>query len=162
VTANGIQWPEVITAVVAVVSAPLAIFALFQTRSTLKEQTVSNDLQTILAIWERLDAHWVRFRTASTDAQKTFEFGQLTSYYELACGLFRDDMLATDAARTLKEHLRDILPAMLKHPEFAARFKALATKKDTFANIKWFRKMYCGRRRTRLQAVRPKARLSPS
>ena len=130
----GAQWWEAVPAVFA----PAVLVALYQTAKALKAQAAASDLQTVLNLWERFDALWIRFRAAQSDPQKEFEFGQLTSYYELACGLFRDDILSTDAARTLKEHLRDILPAMFAHPDFAQRFKRLSSRPDTYENIKWF------------------------
>jgi len=99
---------------------------------------MSADMQTVLTIWERLDHHWCRFLAAKEKDAKAFEFGQLSGYYELACGLFRDEILTTEASRTLREHLRDILPKMKAHPDFVARFDALRSEPDTFENINWF------------------------
>lgn len=95
-------------------------------------------MQTVLSLWERLDHHWSRFLNASDESSRTFEFGQLTAYYELACGLFRDNVLTTKAARTLREHLNEILPRMRNHPDFSARFEALRSEPSTFENIAWF------------------------
>jgi len=95
-------------------------------------------MQTVLSLWERLDHHWCRFLSAKTDVEKQFEFGQLSGYYELACGLFRDEVLTTKAARTLREHLRDILPKMEAHPDLAPRLKALQDEPHIFENIRWF------------------------
>ena len=134
----GASWTDALPALIAIVTAPLAVVALFQTRSSLRAQALGADLQTVLSLLERLDELWVRFRGAKSDADKEFEFGQLTSYYELACGLFGDGMLSTKAARTLKEHLRDVLPVMLAHPSFAKRFEELTSCEDTFENIRWF------------------------
>ncbi len=133
----GVHWNDVITTGLAVLSAPAALVALFQTRTALRKQAISSDLQTALTVWDKLDGLWVRFLRASKKNEE-FEFGQLVSYYELACGLYRDDILSTDAARTLKEHLRDLLPLMLNDPDYGKRFKDLSTAPDTFANIRWF------------------------
>jgi len=134
----GVPWTDALTALIAVVSAPLAVVALFLTRKTLQAQAVGSDLQTVLALWEKIDAHWIRFRAAETEPSKTFEFGQLTGYYELACGLFRDDILSTKATRTLEEHLDEILPMMRKHEGFKTRFEKLISTPRTFENITWF------------------------
>jgi hypothetical protein len=95
-------------------------------------------MQTVLVLWERLDHHWCRLLQADSDAAKQFEFGQLSGYYELACGLFRDKVLTTKAARTLREHLREILPKMRAHSDFRARFDSLRSEPQTFENINWF------------------------
>jgi hypothetical protein len=137
----GEPWTDVLTAAIALITAPLAVYALFQTRIALKGQTVASDLQTVLSLWAKLDEHWDRFRAAQSEADKNFEFGQLTGYYELACGLFRDEILTTKAARTLDEHLREILPKMLAHRAFKSRFDELRSSPETFANIQW----YCAR-----------------
>lgn len=129
--------------IVAVTTAPLAVYALFQTRKALGAQSAASDIQTVLALWDELDQHWVRFRKAQSDDEKEFEFGQLTSYYELACGLFKDDIFSTRAARTLEEHLDEILPRMRAYPDFRERFERLKTSEETFANIDWF----CGPRK---------------
>jgi hypothetical protein len=124
---------------VAIVSAVLVVLSLRQAASALRSQTVSSDTQTVLTIWERLDSHWQRFVQAGDDSEKRkFEFGQLASYYEMACALFRDDVLTTNAARSLEEHLEEILPAMRKHPEFNALFTELTSQDSTFSNIRWF------------------------
>jgi hypothetical protein len=138
----GALWTDVLTALIALVSAPVALVALFQSRGALRAQAVGSDLQTVLALWEKLDEHWVRFLDAQSEEDKNFEFGQLTGYYELACGLFRDEILSTKAARTLEEHLDEILPKMRKHRAFRSRFDELTTSETTFANIIWF----CGPR----------------
>src|SRR5690242_16546816 len=85
----------------------------------LRVQAIGGDLQTVMALLERLDDHWRRFReTLSGSNDETFEFGQLTTYYEFACGLFKDNILSTKATRTLEEHLFDVLPAILNDPGF--------------------------------------------
>ena len=61
----------------------------------------------------------------------------------MACGLYKDRVLSTKAARTLEEHLDEILPMMKKYPAFQDRFEKLKTSDTTFANIDWF----CGERR---------------
>lgn len=134
-------WTDVATALVALVTAPLAVYALFQTHSALKGQTVASDLQTVLSIWEKLDEHWDRFRKSQSEADKNFEFGQLAGYYELAAGLFKDRILSTKAARTLDEHLAEILPMMSEHEGFRVRMNELRTSEKTFENITW----YCSR-----------------
>ncbi|HUE79762.1 MAG TPA: hypothetical protein VMN38_09035 [Sphingomicrobium sp.] len=139
-------------------SAPLAVLALFQTRKALQAQAVGNDLQTILSLWEKIDAHWNRFRLATTDPDRNFEFGQLAGYYELACGLFKDGILSTKATRTLEEHLDEILPRMLAHRDFKTRFDALKSSETTFENITWF----CGPRLEEKRARAAKLGLRPS
>jgi hypothetical protein len=110
-----------------------------QTARALVAQRKASDIQSVLEIWGRLDAHWVRFRSAGANKEKQkFEFGQLVGYYELACGLFRDKVFSTKAARTLEEHLDEILPAMRSHPTFDAFFETLRSKSETYANIHWF------------------------
>jgi len=76
----GASWTDALPALIAIVTAPLAVVALFQTRSSLRAQALGADLQTVLSLLERLDELWVRFRGAKSDADKEFEFGQLTSY----------------------------------------------------------------------------------
>ena len=95
-------------------------------------------MQTVLSLWERLDHHWCRFLAAKDDPARAFEFGQLSGYYELACGLFKDDVLTTKAARTLREHLEEILPRMQANADFSERFKELRGQPKTFENIEWF------------------------
>ena len=95
-------------------------------------------MQTVLTLWDRLDHHWCRFLQAKDAQSQTFEFGQLSSYYEMACGLFRDGILTTKASRTLREHLNEILPRMQDNADFAARFDALRSNANTFENIIWF------------------------
>jgi hypothetical protein len=99
-------------------------------------------MQTVLTLWERLDHHWCRFLQAESASDKQFEFGQLSGYYELACGLFKDEVLTTRAARTLKEHLAEILPRMQANADFASRFSALRGEPNTFENIEWFCRTY--------------------
>jgi hypothetical protein len=95
-------------------------------------------MQTVLTLWERLDHHWCRFLSAENEQARSFEFGQLSGYYELACGLFRDGILTTKAARTLREHLAEILPRMQANSDFAQRFNSLRSEPRTFENIEWF------------------------
>jgi hypothetical protein len=128
---------SVVAAIIALLSAMLVIKSLQQTTKALRAQRASSDIQTMLAIWERLDQHWTRFRKAKR-ADEQFEFGQLTSYYEIACGLFRRRELSTTASESLGEHLRDILPLMQGHPPFSQLFDQLTSKDHTYANIRWF------------------------
>lgn len=142
ITVFGADWPDAVSAGVTVISAPLALWALFQGKSALRAQNASTDIQTVLTLWERLDTHWQRFRAAEAKEQQ-FEFGQLISYYEIACQLFRSGVLKTEAARTLEEHLDEILPRMQKHSQFCKLFEELKSDEETFADIRWF----CARRR---------------
>ena len=137
----GQPWPDALTAGIAFITAPLAVYALFQTRAALVEQSVASDMQTVLTLWERLDEHWVRFRKAPEE-DIDFEFGQLTGYYELACGLFCDGILATKAARTLQEHLDELLPQLLADQQFKKRFDDLTTSPKTYENIKKYLKRH--------------------
>jgi hypothetical protein len=123
---------------IALLTAPAVAVGVWQSRTALKSQNLSNDLQTVLTIWERLDHHWCRFLTARDDRSQAFEFGQLSGYYELACGLFRNGALTTEASRTLREHLAEILPRMQRNADFAERFESLRSEPSTFANIDWF------------------------
>ncbi len=115
----------------------LIILQLRQASAALRAQNASSDIASVLIIWERLDRHWMRFRSAA-DCEKRFEFGQLISYYELACSLFRDGVFSTRATRTLHEHLHEILPVMQNDPAFKALFDALRTDETTYENIRWF------------------------
>jgi hypothetical protein len=135
---GGAEWPDALGALVAFFGAPLAVVALFQTGSALRAQNCASDLQTVLSIWDKLDAHWTRFRSAKTPDDQRFEFGQLSGYYEMACQLFRNDVLTTNAAKTLEEHLGEILPLMMADPGFSAHFEGLRSKATTFENIRWF------------------------
>jgi hypothetical protein len=121
-----------------VLSAPAIVVGVWQSKSALESQSVASDMQTVLSLWERLDHHWCRFLASETEAARSFEFGQLAGYYELACGLFRDRVLTTKATRTLREHLEEILPRMKDNKDFAARFESLRSQPSTFANIEWF------------------------
>ncbi|MES2147134.1 MAG: hypothetical protein V4491_04705 [Pseudomonadota bacterium] len=134
----GVPWPDALIAIVTFLSAPAVALGVWQARSALRSQNLSGDMQTVLTLWERLDHHWCRFLEASNDRGKAFEFGQLSGYYELACGLFRDQVLTTSATRTLREHLAEILPKMQANAEFASRFDALRSEPSTFENIAWF------------------------
>ena len=135
----GIPWNDAVTLLITVVGVPLGVFALFQTRASMHAQAIGGDLQTVLTLFEKLDDHWRRFRGAPSGSNdETFEFGQLTTYYEFACRLFRDKILSTKATRTLEEHLRDVLPAIMNDPTFSERFDALASDPTTFENIRWF------------------------
>jgi hypothetical protein len=131
-------WASVGSLVVAIVAASFVVIQLRYAASALRAQNTSSDIGSVLLIWERLDQHWVRFREASSDAEKRFEFGQLISYYEMACSLFRDRVFTTRATRTLHEHLHEILPAMQRDQSFRALFDALRTDEHTFENITWF------------------------
>jgi len=133
----GVPWSDALTGL----SAPFIIIALVQTQRALNGQRIADELQTVLALWERFDEHWGRFLKAQNDTDKKFEFGQLATYYEIACGLFCNRILTSRAADTLDEHLSEILPRMQKNEGFAARFDALRSTPDTFANIK----CYCER-----------------
>lgn len=136
-TILGAPWPDAVGALVALIGAPLLLVALFQTRSALSTQNRANDLQTVLALWAKLDEHWQRFRDAD-EGTRHFEFGQLSGYYELACQLFRSRTLTTNAAQVLEEHLTEILPRMREHPAFASLFDDLQSSEKTFENIRWF------------------------
>lgn len=144
-------WPAQIEAlasvaavIIAVVSAYLIIIGIRQAAAALRGQNSSSDIQTVLTIWERLDHHWNRFRKARSKSTQKFEFGQLVTYYELACSLFRERVLTTSAAKVLEEHLDEILPVMQAHPEFNHFFVELRSREETFANIRWF----CDARKT--------------
>ena len=134
----GVPWSDAVTAIVTLISAPVAVVGIFQAGGAVRAQRASNDLQTALSLWERIDTHWRTYRTASDEGEKLFEFGQLTGYYELACSLFRDNVLTTKAARTLEEHLSEVLPAMRADESFSRLFDALVSNPATFENIRWF------------------------
>jgi len=131
-------WMSVGSLLLALIAAYYVIVQLRYAASALRAQNTSNDIASVLIVWERLDQHWVRFRSARTEETKRFEFGQLISYYEMACSLFRDRVFTTRATRTLHEHLLEILPAMQADQNFKALFENLRTDERTFENIAWF------------------------
>ena len=131
-------WSSLGSLIVASGATWFIVLQLRQAASALRAQNTSSDISSVLAIWERLDQHWVRFRTAATEGERRFEFGQLITYYEMACSLFRDRVFTTRATRTLHEHLHEILPVMQQDPTFRGLFDALRTDDTTFENIRWF------------------------
>lgn len=131
-------WTSVGSLIVAIIVAWFVVLQLRQAASALQDQNISRDIESVLVIWERLDEHWVRFRSAETDDTKDFEFGQLASYYEMACSLFRDKVFTTRATRTLHEHLHAVLPAMQQDAAFRELFDRLRTDDSIFENIRWF------------------------
>lgn len=131
-------WTSLGSTLIALGVAGFVVLQLKQAASALRAQNVSRDIASVLAIWERLDVHWVRFRTADREEKRRFEFGQLISYYEMACSLFRDEVFSTRASRTLHEHLSEILPNMQRDVSFKTLFEALVTDENTFENIRWF------------------------
>jgi hypothetical protein len=121
------------------VSGLAAYFVFKQLRSAtvaLQSQDESSDTACVLEIWARLDAHWVRFRQADPENAQ-FEFGQLISYYEMACKLFKDKVFKTRAAVILFNHLQDILPEMRRNANFGHYFDDLKSQPDTFESIDW-------------------------
>ena len=129
------QWAGV---VVAVISAIFVVWGLFYAAGTLKAQKLSTDVQNMLTVWAKLDEHWVRFQAVTDEKTRAFEFGQLISYYEIACALFKNNVFTTSAAVTLGEHLRDVIPIMQTNDHFKNLYAALQTRNDTYENIKWF------------------------
>lgn len=133
------DWTDVTQAVASVISAGAAVFVFVSIRQaarSISDQNEASDTATVLSIWEKLDEHWCRFRLASEDDKK-FEFGQLISYYEMSCGLFRDGVFKAKAAITLYEHLFEILPDMRGNDSFKAMFDDLKSTPETFENIDW-------------------------
>ena len=137
-----VSWADAVVAIATAFSAPFVAVGIWQARTALRDQNTSSDMQTVLTLWERLDHHWCRFLAAKSDHDRYFEFGQLSGYYELAAGLFKDKVLTTRAARTLQEHLAEILPRMQANADFASRFDALRSEPNTFNNIEWFCRVY--------------------
>lgn len=131
-------WTSLGSLIVAGAATWFIVLQLQQAASALRAQNSSSDIASVLAIWERLDQHWVRFRNATNEGERRFEFGQLIAYYEMACSLFRDGVFTTRATRTLHEHLHEILPVMQQDPTFGGLFNALRTDNTTFENIRWF------------------------
>jgi hypothetical protein len=134
-------WSTLAGAVAAFLAAYFVVINIRQATISLKAQKTANDIQTMLLIWERLDQHWCRYRKAKSAESRRFEFGQLISYYEIACSLFQKKALSTLAAKPLGEHLRDILPQMQNVPEFKKLFDELQSHDHTFENIRWFIKI---------------------
>lgn len=135
----GESWTNILSSIAGVCGAFFGIIALFQTAKALRAQNLSSDVQTVLTIWQRIDEHWVRLRSVddNTDAVR-FEFGQLVSLYEVACGLFRQGALVTGASETLGEHLRDVLKMINTNEQYSALAEDLKTHPDNYANITWF------------------------
>lgn len=128
---------------VAAISIVFVIASLRQASKALLSQNKSTDVASVIAIFQILDAHWCRFKSATGDSNQSFEFGQLISYYELSCRLFRDRVFQTKAATTLYEHLHDVLTLMQSNSEFKRRFEDLRTQEDNYENIFWL----CGQPR---------------
>ena len=116
----------------------LVIFSLTYTATALRAQKKSADVEAMLTIWERLDHHWGRLRLAKGADAQSFEFGQLISYYEVACSLFRYQAFSTTASIILGEHLRDVLQQMANDDSFKEMFAALKSHEDNYEQIRWF------------------------
>jgi hypothetical protein len=123
--------------VVAVVSIYFVVASLRQASRALRAQNRSTDVASVITIFQILDSHWCRFRSANEDHSQSFEFGQLISYYELSCRLFRDKIFQTSAAATLYEHLHDVLTLMRADVDFKRRFDLLHSQDDNYENIFW-------------------------
>lgn len=119
------------------ISAFLVLGSLVYTAKTFNAQKLSTDAQSMLAVWAKLDEHWVRFQAAN-DNKHRFEFGQLISTYEIACALFRNDVFTTASAVILAEHLRDVLGLMKTNDHFKGLFESLKTQDHTYEHIFWF------------------------
>lgn len=137
-------WTDKAQAIAAVGSLALAIISIVfvvaslrQASKALLSQNKSTDVASVISIFQILDAHWCRFRSTVEDEQQAFEFGQLISYYELSCRLFRDKVFQTKAATTLYEHLHDVLTLMQNDAEFSKRFRQLYSQDDNYENIFW-------------------------
>lgn len=131
-------WTALGSLLIASGAAFFLVLQLKQASLILKAQNTSQDMASVLTIWARLDEHWVRYRAVQTEDGRKFEFGQLVSYYELACSLFRDKVFTTRASRTLHEHLHEILPNMRGDINFKKLMDDLRTDDTTFENIAWF------------------------
>jgi hypothetical protein len=46
----GAPWPDAVTALIALITAPLGVFALFQTRKALGAQAAASDMQTAISV----------------------------------------------------------------------------------------------------------------
>lgn len=137
-------WTDKWQAVAAVLSAATALISVFfvvaslrQTSAALLAQNRSTDVASVISLFERLDSHWCRFRTAENAEAANFEFGQLIGYYELSCRLFRDKVFQTKAAFTLYQHLHDVLTVMQQNDQFQTRFSNLKSQPDNYENIMW-------------------------
>ena len=124
----------------AFLAAYFVVINIRQAAKSLMAQRVSNDVQTMLLIWERLDQHWTRYRKSNSEEDKTFEGGQLLSYYEISCNLFRKKVFSTETTQIFGEHLRDTLSQMQDDPEFKKLFDELQSHDGTFESIRWFLK----------------------
>lgn len=131
-------WAALGALIVAIVSAWFVVVSLRQAARAIRSQSQSSDMAAVLVLWDKLDQHWVRFKAVSSDQERAFEFGQLISYYEMACTLFNDRVFSTVASRTLREHLNEILPVMRANPSFILLFDELQTRSQTFENIRAF------------------------
>lgn len=137
------EWTDKVQAVSSIASlfislgsTALVVFTLKQTTGALKNQNQSNDTSTVLSIWEKIDDHWIRFRNAS-DNDKNFEFGQLISYYEMVCHLFRSESFKTKSSDTLFRHLHDILSFISSNKDMKAMLDELKSHPDNCENILW-------------------------
>ncbi|MDT8760301.1 hypothetical protein MZO42_16490 [Sphingomonas psychrotolerans] len=130
-------YSSIASIIIGLISVIFVIASLRQASTALKAQNRSTDVSSVITLFERLDAHWCRFKEAREESKRDFEFGQLIGYYELSCRLFRDRVFQTNAALTLYEHLHDVLNAMLAHPDFKQRFEAVRSQPDNYENIIW-------------------------
>ena len=138
------MWTDEVQAYAALLSTLIAggsvvfvIASLRQASNALTSQNKSADVASVLSLFERLDIHWCRFKNETESDKVSFEFGQLISYYELSCGLFRDRIFSTKAAITLYEHLHDVLTAMQDHEDFRNRLLEIKSQSDNYENIVW-------------------------
>ena len=137
-------WTDIAQGVSAPISLAVAILSIIyvyrsiqQAAKALESQNRSTDVTSVISIFQILDEHWCRFRSADSDKDQDFEFGQLISYYELSCRLFKDRIFQTSAANTLYEHLHDVLTLMRQNSDFKKRFDNLRSQDDNYENIFW-------------------------
>lgn len=130
-----VSWSDQAQAYSAIISVPFLVAGVFYASWTFLAQKRATDVSNVLAVFERLDHHWCRYRSHIDD--KGFEFGQLISYYELSCALFRHDAFNTKLSDVLRYHLYDVLVSMNSHVEFKQSFDELRSEPDTYENIQW-------------------------
>lgn len=125
-----------ITAIAAVATVGIALYAARVGISTFRHQRTSFDVQLALGIFESINRYWDRL--VSEPEHYTYNMGQILAQFELAATLFNSDVLTRTAEPILKDHIVEVFALLTTSEEGRRTINACSSSRDTFKELRKF------------------------
>ena len=128
--------PDWISAVSTLCGIGVAAYGGWIALNTYKHQIETSDVQLALKIFDEINRYWDRIVDGS--GAYSYNSGQILAQFEIASGLFNDELLHASAQKILADHIVEVFTAWQADEVGKKLIRDCYSSKDTFIELHKF------------------------